>query len=107
EPQDMQGAAGGRACAVPGLLATLASFALASCVGDAVSPDPSRDAGRERDPKDCGSVSCVSLGLACGTVSDGCGRLLRCGSCSSPETCGGAGVRNVCGIRDAGTAFTT
>jgi hypothetical protein len=30
-------------------------------------------------------------------VSDGCGNTLECGTCSGHETCGGAGVANVCG----------
>lgn len=36
-------------------------------------------------------------GLDCGTVDDGCEGQARCGSCTSPETCGGGGTPNVCG----------
>jgi len=34
----------------------------------------------------------------CGQVSDGCGGLTaNCGSCTSPQTCGGGGVASMCG----------
>jgi hypothetical protein len=33
----------------------------------------------------------------CGTVPNGCGGTYNCGSCTSPKTCGGGGVANVCG----------
>src|SRR5678815_4499121 len=39
----------------------------------------------------------------CGTIPDGCGGTLTCGSCTAPATCGGGGVANVCG---GGTATT-
>ena len=45
----------------------------------------------------CTPSSCATLGKNCGSVSDGCGGTLTCGSCSSPQTCGGGGVTNVCG----------
>gem|GEM_PF-1368037 len=51
----------------------------------------------------CGSASacvpatCASLGKNCGATADGCGGSLSCGSCTSPQTCGGAGAANVCG----------
>ena len=35
----------------------------------------------------CVPASCLSLGYECGTVSDGCGITLNCGSCSSGYTC--------------------
>jgi hypothetical protein len=35
----------------------------------------------------------------CGTISNGCGRFATCGGCTPPETCGGGGVRSVCGCR--------
>lgn len=38
--------------------------------------------------EDCApSVTCSSAGYECGSVSDGCGTVLSCGSCSSGETC--------------------
>ena len=33
----------------------------------------------------------------CGTQSDGCGGTIPCGTCTSPQTCGGGGVANECG----------
>ena len=45
----------------------------------------------------CVARTCASLGVNCGPVSDGCGRLLDCGTCASPQFCGGGGVPNVCG----------
>jgi fibronectin type 3 domain-containing protein len=41
--------------------------------------------------------ACTNLGKNCGNVPDGCGNTLSCGSCTSPATCGGTGVANVCG----------
>ena len=44
---------------------------------------------------------CLSLGAGCGSVTavDHCGgvRMLACGSCNLPQTCGGGGVTNACG----------
>src|SRR5262249_28066025 len=48
-------------------------------------------------PPICASVTCASLGKNCGTISDGCGHTLTCGSCTAPQSCGGGGVANVCG----------
>ena len=45
----------------------------------------------------CTPATCASQGKNCGTVSDGCGGMLNCGSCSGTESCGGAGQANVCG----------
>ncbi|HLK35152.1 MAG TPA: hypothetical protein VKU41_00280 [Polyangiaceae bacterium] len=44
----------------------------------------------------CVPKTCQSLGFNCGVAGDGCGGLLTCGSCSSPQFCGGGGF-NVCG----------
>jgi hypothetical protein len=33
----------------------------------------------------------------CGSISDGCGSTLDCGSCPTGETCGGGGAPNQCG----------
>jgi lysophospholipase L1-like esterase len=49
----------------------------------------------------CVPTTCAAGGKNCATISDGCGGMLDCGSCVSPDTCGGAGVANVCG--EAGT----
>lgn len=45
----------------------------------------------------CAPTTCAAQGKNCGTISDGCGGTLVCGSCTSPQTCGGGGVVNVCG----------
>jgi len=37
------------------------------------------------------------MGKNCGSVSNGCGGTLNCGTCTSPQTCGGGGTPNVCG----------
>jgi hypothetical protein len=47
---------------------------------------------------DCTPTTCSAAGAACGSVDDGCGGTLSCGTCTvSGETCGGGGVPNVCG----------
>jgi len=55
----------------------------------------------------CTSTTCAALGKNCGTISDGCGGTLTCGSCTSPQTCGGGGVANICGSGTASTAQLT
>jgi len=45
----------------------------------------------------CTPTTCSALGKNCGSVSNGCGGTLNCGTCTSPQTCGGGGVPNVCG----------
>lgn len=45
----------------------------------------------------CTPTTCAAQGKNCGQISDGCGGLLNCGTCTSPETCGGGGVPGVCG----------
>jgi formylglycine-generating enzyme len=53
--------------------------------------------GRCRSPGDaCVPTSCAALGLECDTITDGCGKVLYCGSCET-GTCGGGGVPNRCG----------
>src|SRR5207302_949588 len=36
----------------------------------------------------CTPTTCSAQGKNCGSLSDGCGGTLSCGSCSSPQTCG-------------------
>jgi hypothetical protein len=45
----------------------------------------------------CQPTTCAVFGFNCGTISDGCGGTLNCGTCSSPQSCGGGGSVNVCG----------
>ena len=44
----------------------------------------------------CTPATCATLGYNCGAADDGCGNLLSCGSCTSPQYCGGGGY-DVCG----------
>ena len=55
------------------------------------------DGGNDSGP--ClGAITCAGNGYNCGMVGDGCGGTLDCGTCTSPgESCGGAGMPNVCG----------
>lgn len=41
--------------------------------------------------------ACAGEGVECGPVGDGCGGLIDCGTCTAPDTCGGAGVPGQCG----------
>jgi acid phosphatase len=45
----------------------------------------------------CTPTTCAAKGANCGTISDGCGGTLSCGTCTPPQTCGGGGAANVCG----------
>lgn len=49
------------------------------------------------DKCDCRPLTCKEVGANCGTISDGCGGTIGCGSCREHEVCGGGGVANVCG----------
>jgi len=42
-------------------------------------------------------TTCEAEGKSCDLISDGCGELLDCGSCSGFQSCGGGGEPNVCG----------
>ncbi len=59
-------------------------FDLSSCISTVVPPS-------------CAPRTCNDVGSNCGYLSDGCGGLLNCGTCVSPESCGGGGSPNVCG----------
>jgi len=46
----------------------------------------------------CVPRTCESAGVNCGPIGDGCGGLiLDCGTCKSPDICGGGGKPSVCG----------
>ena len=45
----------------------------------------------------CHPLTCAKLGYDCGKTGDGCGGTIDCGSCKSPETCGGGGKFSTCG----------
>ena len=49
----------------------------------------------------CIPRTCADFPGTCGQHSDGCGGLTEdCGTCTLPETCGGAGIPNQCGVPD-------
>ena len=57
-----------------------------------------------RKPLDTGAIdlacvpqTCAGAGATCGSIPNGCGGVLNCGSCTAPETCGGGGTPNKCG----------
>src|SRR5262245_10658362 len=43
------------------------------------------------DPLACQPLTCASARATCGSVLDGCGGVLTCGTCGNGETCGGGG----------------
>jgi hypothetical protein len=49
----------------------------------------------------CKPKTCAAANAECGSIDDGCGGKLSCGTCASPKTCGGAGVANHCGCKPA------
>jgi hypothetical protein len=55
----------------------------------------------------CTPTTCVAEGKNCGSISDGCGGELNCGSCTAPATCGGGGMPNVCGGGGGHSYMTT
>ncbi len=48
-------------------------------------------------PPSCTPQTCGDLGATCGFLSDGCGGIQDCGTCTAPESCGGGGTPNQCG----------
>jgi hypothetical protein len=55
----------------------------------------------------CQAQTCASQGISCGPAGDGCGNQINCGSCASPQTCGGGGVPGQCGYPDAASCAPT
>jgi len=64
-----------------------------SCTGARVECGncPAGETCIDNDCYACIPKSCAELGVDCGTIGDGCGGTLSCGTCETPETCGGAG----------------
>src|SRR5439155_4789214 len=56
-------------------------------------------------PPVCAPLTCLEQGKNCGTISDGCGGTLTCGTCTALQTCGGGGGE-VCGAAAACTPTT-
>src|SRR5439155_22324153 len=46
----------------------------------------------------CTPTTCAAQGKNCGTIPNGCRGTLTCGACTAPQTCGGGGIANVCGL---------
>jgi hypothetical protein len=65
--------------------------------GDAA--DAAADAAADLDVA-CTPRSCADQGFDCGENGDGCGGILQCGSCTSPQSCGLGGFSR-CGGPDA------
>ncbi|PKN29725.1 MAG: tryptophan synthase alpha chain, partial [Deltaproteobacteria bacterium HGW-Deltaproteobacteria-20] len=85
---------------MPGLLA-VALWACGEPDGEALPPDASFDGAGETGSDGAVQPSCVpktcdQLGAECGSVPDGCGGKVSCGTCAGGETCGGGGP-NLCG----------
>lgn len=45
----------------------------------------------------CPPRTCEQAGANCGKIGDGCGKMIDCGTCVAPQTCGGSGTSNLCG----------
>jgi hypothetical protein len=56
-------------------------------------------------PPMCTPLTCGQQNAGCGMVGDGCGGQINCGTCTSPQTCGGGGVANQCGYPDGGACL--
>ncbi len=48
----------------------------------------------------CQPTTCATALANCGSIPDGCGGTLACGTCQGTDTCGGSGTPNVCGGAD-------
>lgn len=80
------------------------SLAVASMFACSATEDTGGPGENERDPLGastqagrCTPTTCAAQGKNCGTIPDGCNHTLNCGTCTSPQSCGGGGVANVCG----------
>ncbi len=62
-------------------------FNLSSCITPIIPPPPPT----------CTPITCASQGVICGPAGDGCGGQLDCGTCTTPDTCGGGGTPGTCG----------
>ncbi|MFH2005785.1 MAG: hypothetical protein ABI333_04270 [bacterium] len=80
---------------VPALWVGLIGFGLGFGLGLGGCGDD--DGGVQNDAATCFPTNCLSQGKNCGSIMDGCGQIIQCGSCTVPQVCGGAGVANVCG----------
>ena len=80
-----------------GSAGTAGSAGSSGSAGTAGSAGSSGSSGTAGAGGGCTPTTCQAEGANCGTISNGCGNTLDCGTCTSPATCGGGGVDNVCG----------
>ena len=76
-----------RSVALAGTLCLVCSLTVVAC---------SDDSGT-KPPTGCVPTTCQSAQKNCGSLPDGCGGVLTCGSCTGSQSCGAGGVANVCG----------
>jgi hypothetical protein len=69
-----------------------------SCCGrNCMKPAPPPGKARPLFGTCCTPTTTCPNGDNCGTVPDGCGGTVGCGTCTPPDICGGGGVSNQCG----------
>jgi hypothetical protein len=74
-----------------------------SCVAELHWHTACRIPNPPTNPVACGTGSsngpalCMAANANCGTISDGNGGTVNCGTCTAPQTCGGGGTANQCG----------
>lgn len=73
---------------------------------DAFVPSDGDNGGSGGGSATCGLSSCTAQNAMCGPIGDGCGGSIDCGSCTSPESCGGGGTLFTCGGTGSGSACT-
>lgn len=71
--------------------------ALALGMGCRPTIEPTPPSPPEPAPVLCIATTCQAQQKNCGSMPDGCGGMLECGSCAASETCGAGGNPNVCG----------
>jgi hypothetical protein len=69
--------------------------------GDAAD-DAGTDEAPETGPGGCVPKTCAQLGYNCGYNGNNCGGVLDCGTCTSPQFCGGGGFSTCGPTPDAG-----
>jgi len=63
--------------------------------------------GRSDAGTTCTPRTCAGANANCGPVADGCGGIIQCGTCTSPQICGGGGTPSRCGSSTADGGVTT
>src|SRR5215472_3875774 len=79
------------------ILSLAAAFAALTTFGCSSSSSPPGINGGDGGGVDGGCIPAVCPMMACGTIPDGCGHTLTCGTCTTPLVCGGGGTPNECG----------